>query len=225
MTETFVAQNNVIRVRDTSGAVVFDTSTPMPHITNVINSTVSHSFPNSGATRFGIYFRTSQIYCEEYSFALQTMVRVDGYRSEEQSRVLAAETSQVYTLGTIPSGTNPDFIMVLLKANRTHAGAQNDYGNFVSAVAGNQSICGNGSTVLEAAFENGGAPWLSRIVSVFLDGHTVKAEFKHSNRQYTGNRVYANMACNFYPQNVAPLDATGSNWTVEFEIYVGKFTT
>jgi len=40
-------QNNNINVKNSSGETVFDTSTPMPHITNILTKTLTHTFPDA----------------------------------------------------------------------------------------------------------------------------------------------------------------------------------
>lgn len=152
-------------------------------------------------------------------------VDVEGFEVYGANVVQALEHSQIYTLGTLGAGTNPDFALVLLTATRTVAGAQQDYGTFVSAIPSGQKIAGNGSTVLETAFQPGGQPWLSRIVSVYFDGDAVKAEFKHSNRQYQSGVGYATTSCFSFPPAYAPPDNTASTWDITFEVYAGKFTT
>jgi hypothetical protein len=271
MSATFEAAENVIRVRDASGAVVFDTATPMPHIAAAISASLSHSFaPSATARVIARQWRTINT-CQEYrnictndyicrqvyecwndyvcdwSFGQYTCgwkqvcgwrqvcgweqvcswqwVNVDGYQTDERASVAAREHTQTYTLGTLPSGTNPDFLLVLITATRTRAGAQGDYGTFVSAIPANETICATGSTLLETAFQPDGAPWLSRIVSVYLEGDSVRAEFRHSNRPYTGAQIHAQHACFGYPSGFAPLDDTRSDWTFSFDIHAGKFTT
>ena len=152
-------------------------------------------------------------------------VDVEGYETYERARVEAREHSQTYTLGTLPTGTNPDFLLVLISASRTRAGSQQDYGTFISAIPAGETICANGSTILETAFQPNGEPWLSRILSVVLEGDTVRAEFKHSNRAYTSSTVHRSQSCFTFPSGFAPLDNTRSDWTITFEIYAGKFTT
>ena len=137
----------------------------------------------------------------------------------------AREHVQTYALGSLPAGTNPDFLLVLITAARSQAGAQGDYGTFLSAIPAGETICANGSTLLETAFQPNGEPWLSRILSVFLEGDSVRAEFRHSNRRYTGAQTHVASSCWSYPSGFAPLDDTRSDWTVSFEIYAGKFTT
>jgi len=140
--------------------------------------------------------------------------------------VSAKDHAATYTLGTVTSGTSPDFLLALMTATRTTAGAQHDMGTFTSAIPANK-IAANGSTVLESAFEPGGASWLSRIVSVYLDGDSVKAEFKHSNRQYVGwTDMGSASVCGLFPPDAsAAASNTSSTWSIIFEVYVGKFTT
>jgi hypothetical protein len=152
-------------------------------------------------------------------------VDVEGYEAYERARVEAREHSQTYTLGTLPAGTNPDFLLVLITASRTRAGSQQDYGTFISAIPAGETICANGSTILETAFQPNGEPWLSRILSVVLEGDAVRAEFKHSNRQYTSARSHYASSCFSFVSGFAPLDDTRSDWSVSFEVYAGKFTT
>lgn len=282
---SFEAQNNIIRVTDdANGDVVFDTSTPMPHIAAVLTTNVVHEFPKSadgpivhayqtldpsisGCREYQCnqeyicnqeyvcrdVYRCRQEYVCQYDFnagqnvcgyetvcgyveeckfenvcGYETVcdwVDQQGYRTIGVNRVSALEHSQTYLLGNVSPGVDPDFLLVLMTANRTVAGSQSDYGTFISAIPNGEKIAANGSTVLESAFIPGGPPWLSRIASVFLDGSTVKVEFKHSNRQYTGQvRGYATDACNGYPSPTAPPDDTRSTWDMTFEVYVGKFT-
>lgn len=282
---SFLAENNVIRVTDTNGDIVFDTGTPMPHIAAVLVASVVHQFPESADTPvaldFGIVgaflsgcrefrcsneyicnfeyvckqvFRCRQEYICQYDFSLgrnvcgfQTIcgfaeecgfenvcgfekvcdwVDVEGYSTTSGNRVSALEHTRTYNIGSVPEGTSPDFLLALMTASRTVVGSQSDFGAFISAIPNGEKIAANGSTILESAFIPGGAPWLSRIVSVFLDGDTVKAEFKHSNRQYTSVRAtnYAE-SCFLYPSAAALPDNTSSTWNITFEVYVGKFTT
>ena len=275
MSATFEAVNNVIRVRDTNGAVVFDTGTPMPHIAQVITTTLSHTFAASGTSRDRSIGYVSAPFsgCREYQYICRTeyvcrsvyrcrqeykctynystsrnecgyvtvcgneqecgyeqvcsgeFVDVEGYEANEVALVAAREHSQTYTLGTLPAGTNPDFLLVLISASRTRTGSQQDYGTFISAIPAGETICANGSTILETAFQPNGEPWLSRILSVVLEGDTVRAEFKHSNRAYTSSTAHRSQSCFTFPSGFAPLDDTRSDWTITFEIYAGKFTT
>jgi hypothetical protein len=261
---TFEAENNVIRVTDSNGDVVFDTATPMPHIAGVLTSTITHTFPESGdakvRTGFGLvaaglsgctelqYVCSQEYVCGyewvcgfdpvtgkyecnyEYVCGYQEVcnweyVAVVGYFAYENNKVLAKEHSSTYTIGSVAAGTAPDFLLALITATRTSAGSQQDYGTFVSAIPTGQKISANGSAVLELAFQPDGQPWLSRIVNIYLDGDTVKAQFKHSNRDYLSEKTNYMEDCSTYPSGFAPSDNTSSTWQIAFEVYVGKFTT
>lgn len=281
---SFTAENNVIRVTDTNGDVVFDTGTPMPHIAAVITNTITHVFPESSDSAVAVSFESiSSIVsgCRDFSCSFEYVcttntvcgfeqqcspqyscqydywsggytcgfvnvcnnvyvcnqvqscgyenvcawVDVQGYRTVGANRVGALEDSSIYDIGAVPDGTNPDFLLVLMTANRTTAGGQADFGSFISAIPNGQKIAANGSTVLESAFIPGSAPWLSRIVSVYLSGNTVKAEFKHSNREYTSQLAFTSSeSCFGYPSPYSNADNTSSTWVITFEVYVGKFT-
>ena len=260
---TFTAENNRIRVTDAVGAVVFDTEAPMPHIVGVIETTISHTFPESDdqvISTFGIIHNAPNCRVQEY---ICENVRTCGYVTKyvcnwingqyvcgyEQvygcwydyvcawqwvdhpaywvavrNRVLAQEHAQVYDLGGVAAGTSPDHILAMATCHRSQVGAQRDYGDFASAIPDGQMINANGTTILENAFAPGGVPWLSRIMSLYLDGDRVKAEFKHSNRAYDEvSQDYAE-ACNVYPSVSSTPANTSSTWTVKLQIYVGKFT-
>jgi hypothetical protein len=184
---SFEARDNIIRVTDTNGDVVFDTSTPMPHIAAVLTHTVTHAFPESGdapvvlASGFvsafisgcrdfqcdyeylcndvytcGYDYVCGTQYVCEYDYSLSRnvcgyqyvcenvyscgyeercgyervcdWVDVEGYYTSSGNRVSALEHSQTYTLGTLPAGTNPDFLLVLMRAGRLVSGSQSDFG-------------------------------------------------------------------------------------------------
>lgn len=75
MSATFEAANNVIRVRDTNGAVVFDTGTPMPHIAQVITASIAHSFAASPTSRAGRNIGRTPAFmsgCREYRYICST---------------------------------------------------------------------------------------------------------------------------------------------------------
>jgi hypothetical protein len=151
-------------------------------------------------------------------------VNTDSYVTYERSIVSALENETVHVLGTLPNDTNPDHLLVLISANRTLSGSQQDYGQFVSAIPTDQTIAANGGTILETTYQTNGEPWLSRIMNVYLSGNQILAQFKHSNRKYTSSTVHSNSSCLGYGNNFSPLDDTRSDWVVNFEIYVGKFT-
>jgi len=152
-------------------------------------------------------------------------VDIDGYDQSAKTVVYAKEHVERYTLGSVESGTNPDFLLVYLTANRTKAGSQNARGTFKTAIPNGRRISGTGSTLLESAYRVGGSTWLTRIVSVYLVGNTVKAEFRHSNRYYDGEYTENTISCVGAADFSFMNDDISSRWGIDFEVYVGKFTT
>jgi len=274
---SFEVENNNIRVTDTDGSVVFDTATPMPHIAKVINTTVTHTFPNSpNQGEFSSRFTPNSTLCSSQEYVCTSDYVCDsvwvcedrltcGYVTdpwtgeseydcwyeeecgyEQQcgweetcgwetvygdlrevtgwNEIDAAEYTETYTLGQLEPGTGPDFLQVLAIANRTKTGSQVDYGDFISAIPNTERISVGGSTVLEMAFEPGGTPWLSRIMSVYLSGDKIMAEFKHSNKSYISRTTTETSSCRSFPDLPTWTEDTSSEWQVSFDIYVGKFT-
>jgi len=266
-------QNNNIQVTDSSNVVIFDTSTPMPHITNVITNTINHTFPNtthSTSTNYGVtwnacsYFEFTSNYeyiCNnEYvcnwectysyydGFSCSNVCgwqNVCGYEyvsswgwftgngEDSATRGIAqsSDNGTVYTIGSVDTGLDPDFLLVEATFSRTTSGGQVDFGTFVSSLKTGSKVIANGSTVVETAFAQDGDPWLTRLVSVYLDGDDVKAEFKHSNKEYTSLTVNYGTCCpnprgySCNPGSSFPATRDISSvWSVSFKIYVGKFT-
>lgn len=247
---TFVVADNNIKVTASNGDVVFDTATPMPHIAQVITTTITHTFPESGDTTVerNSYFVSDSFNCRYYEYVCGQQyvcgydafgnyscgyewvcgweyVYYNEYSVIYSNRVEPLDHSQVYTLGTLQAGTSPDFVLATITASRTVTGSQQDFGPFVSAIPTGQKMAANGSTLLEIAHDHSGNPWLSRIVSIYLDGDTVKAEFKHSNRQFLSEVGHTASACKAWPTyKVDSFDNTSSKWQITFEVYAGKFT-
>lgn len=249
---SFIVESNHIKVTNSAGQTIFDTGTPMPHIVQTINNTISVSFPdtgdvnvNAGFQQFGANAGVAQenppsSAQNPYASPPRCNVVMDYryYPPQVQEGVLwiryyrnkvyASESTQTLTIGTVATGTNPDFILVNATANRTSAGSQKDFGTFVSAIPQGQNMIANGSTVLESSYDSTGTPWLNRIMSVYIDGNLIKVDFKHSNREYLGEYVYFIKRCNELPTVSTVVsynpDNIASNWTISFKVFVGKFT-
>jgi len=284
---SFYADNNRIHVMD--GLVdVFDTNTPMPHITQVmIANSISVGFPNPPKgmnhthwttqewnnenvcrtrticrNRYGCeleYVCSPQYVCKpatwpqtgqvcgwenvcgyqnvckdryscqpEYTCEIEAVLRV-RYFCDVRRRVDALDWEQVTVLGNISPAVAPDFFVINVSGARTAAGAQADYGTFVSAVPGSPFVC-QGSAILESAFVPGGASWLRRIMSVYIENGQLKVKFKHSNRQYNSNMITGQAnALDNQPSAAfihAPdsFDEVASSFTFNFTVYIGKFT-
>mgnify|MGYP001142191457 CR=1 FL=1 len=284
---SFIVENNNITVTNSLGDTVFNTETPMPHITDVITNTITHTFLDSGdsvsysvfwdpssyscpytyftyytETNFSSCYSSSTIfsccgfmdssYCSpaygyEYNFYYGSYEFVqtgqncfcttfyssydsvteyeDGHYVTGVNTVSAKDTSDSYNIGQIAANTDPDFLLVLANFSRTSGGGTTDLGTFVCPIHQGASTAANGSTVLESAFNYSSDQWLSRILDVYIDGNTIKADFKHSNKSYTQLDSTSSFNCGPFPisPNV-PSSNTSSTFTVDFTIYVGKFT-
>ena len=140
------------------------------------------------------------------------------------SVVDASEREWTYKIGDISDSVNADFIVVTMNGNRTGAGSHFEYGTFVSALPASKDVAGNGSAILESSFLSGGQSWLRRIVSVYVSGSAVYAQFKHSSR--ARNDLYSREvfgSC-FPGAQYPPGYNTSSSFSISFTVQVGKFT-
>jgi len=283
---SFVVENNNITVTNSLGDVVFNTDTPMPHITDVLTNTITHTFLDSGDSQsystfstfqdfncpytyftYDTNYETSSCYsssdyfsccpfswssycspnyefqynftyssfefvqngqncsCSNFTTTFETVTEYeDSYYVTGVNTVSAKDTSDTYIIGSITAGTDPDFLLVLANFSRTTAGGTTDLGTFVCPIHQGASTAANGSTVLESAFNYSSEQWLSRILDVYIDGNSIKADFKHSNKAYTQLDVQSQFNCEFLLFPSVSASNTSSTFTVDFTIYVGKFT-
>lgn len=237
---SFFASNDRIEVTDTNGETVFDTTTPMPFITTEIVTQVVHAFPDSGdepqyqITKTRPPFDSkpagtcSEIRCDDDD-AADPCYRVewDPEWIRAWNKVLPRDHISTYTIGSIDAGYEPDFLLATGELVRVKAGRQKDFGAFISSVPQGERISVDGSIVLETAYEIGGPAWLSRVMSVYVEGNSVKVEFKHSNVAYESRLEYRDLAGCYGKQSegATPLpDDLSSRWEISFRILVGKFT-
>lgn len=210
---SFTALNNNIKITNSSGATVFDTSTPMPHITNTISTNITHIFPASDT----FLNKTLYLFCSNTD---RNKTYNQGYYG-----VLAKEHESIYNIATVDSNINPNFLLVQASAYRSTAGSVYKYGTFTAVIPQNTIISVNGTTILESASSTAGT-WLSRIMSVYLEGNIIKCSFKHSNRIRTITEYETPCVTNpsIYPWPDYSSPYTSSTWSINFTIYVGKFT-
>lgn len=220
---SFTAKDNNIKITNSSGTTVFDTSTPMPHITNTISTNITHTFPSSATylnkyKNWCWYFGGEPEYIKGSSFL--------GYYG-----VLAKEHESIYNLATVDSNINPDFLLVQASAYRSTAGSVYKFGTFTTTIPQNTIISANGTTILEAGSRYPGVTWLIRIMSVYLEGNIIKCSFKHSNStfgiaEYKSDcgEYYNNVEVDTFPWPDFSSPYTSSTWAISFTIYVGKFT-
>lgn len=229
---------------------MLDTNTPMPHILQVATASASVTFPNT-THQVSHNHQTYPVTIQEEDCSLQNVCERDWFTGQEtctlkwvctpvnrtyydhvcgQSTTYnALNWEQTNNLLTVVNGIQADFVQVRVEASRSVAGGDNNYGTFVAVLPPGQFLS-QGSTLLESAFIPGGASWLRRIMSVYVEGGVVKVKFKHS------NRGKSNHGAHFinYPRSASFLfpfcgDAVGvtnisSKFDFTFYISVGKFT-
>lgn len=147
------------------------------------------------------------------------------YATTSMTKNPSLESETTYTLGTLPTGTNPDFLIVQFTATRSSAGNHKDYGTFAATIPTGQKIAANGTTMLEGVFNRDGSQWLARTVSCQISGDAIEMRFQHSSAQHDSESQTTVFACNSYPSASAPIDTTSSAWSLDYIVYVGKFTT
>jgi len=247
---SFTAENNRIQIRNSGGDIIFDTDTPMPHIVQEMSKTISHTFgdvPHDAGVfrnsytspvcthfvlrrvcerKFECGFFDGEYECrdiEECGF--ETVVEPLPFGTTDSfayDNVSAAERQSTYTIGTISNSVSADFILVKISGSRGTAGNHWQYGTFVSALPSNKTIAGNGSAILESSYLPGGQSWLRRIVSVYVSGNKVYAQFKHSNRAREDQTGQELQDC--FP-TLGPVSYnSSSSFSITFDVLIGKFT-
>lgn len=135
----------------------------------------------------GVYQQTcsNQYVCEQ-EYVCRTQ---QGWRTETSCTVYtyyaAREWSQVQNIVSIINGIDADFIQVNVEATRTTGGQDPWYGTFIAAMPAGRFLS-QGSVVLESGFQTGGASWLRRIMSIYVESGVVKVRFQHSNKAIGG---------------------------------------
>jgi hypothetical protein len=147
----------------------------------------------------------------------------DEYFSDCTSYHSASDSSSTYDIGTLTSGVTPDFLIVVANGSRTSGGSDYQFGSFITAIPTSANFPASGSTILESSFQGGGASWLRRICSVYVDGDTVKVEFKHSNAGRVSG-FYTDSSCFIYPSCFSTGSSISSAFDIDFTVYAGKFT-
>jgi hypothetical protein len=242
---SFFASNDRIRVTNSSGNTVFDTNTPMPHIIQDMTKTITHTFsavPRRNDLNYTSYTDPTCYYLDyqttcnyEYNpfsgemeyVCTSQFVEVPHpggtYDWTVHDDIDASEIQSTYKIGDITNSISADFIVVKINGSRSSGGSHWEFGTFVSALPSGKDIAGNGSAILESSFLAGGASWLRRIVSVYVSGTAVYAQFKHSNRaRYDLYDRQERVCLSFNPSY--PNYTTASTFTITFDVLVGKFT-
>lgn len=266
---TFTANNNRIKVTDSTGTV-FDTNTPMPHIVQTVTGNVTHTFSNANTSTAETYSSTiSSFACGWYfydsclsyvfdncAFSMYSSCATYAYNffyssvecqggqvcyggfvcqggwttvyGDEIHTICtktndALDESDTYTIATLNNSVVADFLIVVCNGSRTTAGSDRTFGSFVTAIPTSQNFSANGSTILESAFQGGGASWLRRIMHVYPDGSDIKVDFKHSSVDEVANQVVTS-SCFGVPACGATNRDISSTFDLDFTVYAGKFT-
>lgn len=155
----------------------------------------------------------------------------DLYEIRQGFDYAAKDWQATYDLGSITGGIQADFLLVNCQATRTAQGNLSDIGPIPCGLPLGSWFVANNSSIVEVVSDlRDGEPFLTRIMSVFVEGGKVKVQFKHSNRTFRAVRGYWEQACSFnmFPPFVGGIPTTPptgiSSYTFNFTIQVGKFT-
>jgi len=253
---SFFASNNRIRVTNDADKTIFDTAQPMPHIVQRLQVSTSVGFPNAP----GRYWMTSaylgesslcQKYEQKYSCQLEYVcnggtcsyqnvcayrmewVKYPAYLNTQGFEYDAYNWSTVVDLGAIANGIEADFIIANCIAYRTAQGSIIDVGPIPCGLPLGASFLANNSSIIESTSDVAdGSPWLTRMMSLFVQNGHVYVEFKHSSRGVRQRSQWeGGLECNWsgppsfvgnIPRSV-PSNASSFQFT--FDILIGKFTT
>jgi len=187
-------------------------------------------------TRNGVY----GYYCDNVNVCewKNVCTTKQGWRNEVSCSVLrsyqAREWEQVQNIASIINGIDADFIQVKVSGSRTAAGTDPWYGTFVGTLPAGE-ILSQGSMILESAFQPGGASWLRRIMSIYVENGIVKVKFKSSNKAINGRSESNGVVSIYYdpPSQGTPVNYPdpassvfdfASSFNLTFHVTIGKFT-
>jgi hypothetical protein len=157
----------------------------------------------------------------------------DGYQYHSKYTYSPVEWSQVVEIGPVVDGLDADFLLVNAVAARTAQGALFDTGPVPCGLPLGQTFVANNSSIIETASDvANGQPWMTRIMSIYVENGIIKAQFKHSNRGFEARSKWdGGLYCEGMSDTppIAP-GAPGSSPSVasaynfNLDIVVGKFT-
>lgn len=167
----------------------------------------------------------------EYCSWVWEMVYYDEYARNDWFVYDAGNWETTVNLAAIPDGIDADFILVNCTATRTAQGALLDLGSIPCGLPLGVNFIANGSSIIEnAATLSDGAPAMTRIMSVYVEGGMLKAHFKHSVRAFQAASRWSGTACSFtmfapwFPGQPATKASAVSAYTFNFDVVFGKFT-
>lgn len=155
----------------------------------------------------------------------------DQWRIEQGFDYAAHNWETTVEVGTITDGLDADFLLVNCTANRTAQGSIPDIGPFPCGLPLNTSFVANNSSIIEVVSDlRDGAPFMTRLMSIFVEGGKVKAHFKHTNRAFRAVSYWRDYGCSQdqWPPYVGGIPQTppsgASSYTFNLTVQVGKFT-
>lgn len=251
---SFYASNNRIRVTK-AGETVFDTAQPMPHIVERKYVSCSVTFPNAPSSyRIRSVNLGQTALCQrleqQYSCEQQYVCGIDGCKWEtvcgwkpvwvnddlwqdiQGFNYSAVEWSTLVDLGAITGGIEADFILANCVASRTQQGTLIDVGAIPCGLPLGSWFMANNSSIIESGGDVGdGQPFLTRVMSLFVQNGHVYVEFKHSNRAFSSRSEWGATRCATYgvPPFIGDIPRSPpsavSAYNFTFDLVVGKFTT
>lgn len=150
----------------------------------------------------------------------------------------ATEWSNVYDLGAVPGDVDADFILANCYAERLSGGTiPGDFGVLGQIPCGiplNAWFVVNGSAIVETASNvSNGIPWLTRLMSIYVEGGRLKVSVQHSSSTIQSLTEWADFACTGgsfppFPTYVGgipnPPPTKSSQYRFTFDVLLGKFT-
>lgn len=144
----------------------------------------------------------------------------------------AVNWSTIVDIGAITGGLAADFLLVNAVADRTAQGELLDSGKVPCGLPLGQTFVANNSSIIETASDvSNGQPWMTRIMSIFVESGRIKAEFKHSNRGFEARSKWSGNYCEgaygtppLAPGAPSSSPSAVSSYSFDLDIVVGKFT-
>jgi len=158
-------------------------------------------------------------------------INYDEWWSYQGFDYTAREWETTLPIGGIVNSLNADFLLINAVAHRTKQGSLADIGPLPCGLPLDRSFIANNTSIVETSSDlRDGTPWLTRIMSVFVEDGIVKVQFKHSNRIFRSVSTWKGMTCEVkyggtYIGNIPRTAPAGeSSYTFDLTIRVGKFT-
>jgi len=167
---------------------------------------------------------------DEYVCRWETVYHDEGH-IEETFSYTEGEWEQTFNIANVVGGLNADFLLVNAMATRTKRGELADVGPLPCGLPLGQWFIANNTSIVECSSDiRNGNPWMTRIMSVFVEGGKIKVQFKQSNRSFESVSRWQNSACSLFgwdipsPPGRPPPPGGESRYTFQLKIQVGKFT-